>query len=296
MKIVMTSRSLSDEYLQMCRRIGLDGIDVNRDRLIPGLVEEGTPNLSKLKDLSRRVQSFALRFFCVNLPYPKRFMSGLNGSQTELDLLCRTVSSYAEASIPITRVRVEPPLVPRTHDSEHGRGYSYHAFSIERWEKSGGGNPWLGDTDRDTFWSRGMKLYETLVPVAERASIKLVMHPTDPPITGAPFDQNGFDRLLEAFPVNHSGLLYCVGTRGEKKGQSLVRQEIEKYGKVGKIFHVHLRNVRGNLEEGGFEEALLDDGDMDMLEIIRTLARVGYDGALNPDHLPPLAWIPMLVF
>ena len=46
--------------------------------------------------------------------------------------------------------------------------------------------------------------------------------------------------------------------------------------------------MRGNLEEGGFEEALLDDGDMDMLEIIRTLVRVGYDGALNPDHLPPL--------
>ena len=29
---------------------------------------------------------------------------------------------------------------------------------------------------------------------------------------------------------------------------------------------------------------MLDDGDMDMLEVVRALDRVGYKGALNPDH------------
>jgi len=29
---------------------------------------------------------------------------------------------------------------------------------------------------------------------------------------------------------------------------------------------------------------MLDDGEMDMLEVVRALDRVGYKGALNPDH------------
>ena len=33
---------------------------------------------------------------------------------------------------------------------------------------------------------------------------------------------------------------------------------------------------------------LLDDGDMNMARIVRELARVGFDGCLNPDHLQPI--------
>ncbi len=51
----------------------------------------------------------------------------------------------------------------------------------------------------------------------------------------------------------------------------------------------HLRNVRGSLATaGGFEEVLLDDGDMNMFKIILELRRVGFDGCINPDHIPPI--------
>jgi mannonate dehydratase len=39
---------------------------------------------------------------------------------------------------------------------------------------------------------------------------------------------------------------------------------------------------------GGFEEVLLDDGDMDMFKILHTLKEVGFEGCLNPDHIPIL--------
>ena len=95
------------------------------------------------------------------------------------------------------------------------------------------------------------------------------------------------DRTLDAFPSKYNGLLYCIGTRHEAGGTKLVLDEINHYGKMGKIFYVHFRNVRGSLPSaGGFEEVLLDDGDMNMFEILLALKRIGYDGALSPDHYP----------
>jgi mannonate dehydratase len=47
--------------------------------------------------------------------------------------------------------------------------------------------------------------------------------------------------------------------------------------------------VRGSLATaGGFEEVLLDDGDLDMFRILLELKRVGFDGCVNPDHIPAL--------
>ena len=49
---------------------------------------------------------------------------------------------------------------------------------------------------------------------------------------------------------------------------------------------VHFRNVRGSLATaGGYEETLLDDGDMNMFKIMLALREVGFDGCLNPDHI-----------
>ena len=39
---------------------------------------------------------------------------------------------------------------------------------------------------------------------------------------------------------------------------------------------------------GDLEETLLDDGDMNMAKILLELDRVGFDGCINPDHIPAL--------
>jgi mannonate dehydratase len=127
------------------------------------------------------------------------------------------------------------------------------------------------------------------VPIAEAYGIRLAVHPSDTPYPGTPFGGLGFHRVIDAFPSRSVGYLYCVGTRAEAGGSALVLDEIHHYGRQGRIFAVHFRNVRGSLATcGGFEEVLLDDGDMDMFQVLRALQRVGFDGCLNPDHIPPL--------
>ena len=56
-----------------------------------------------------------------------------------------------------------------------------------------------------------------------------------------------------------------------------------------RISRIHLRNVRGSLATaGGFEETLLDDGDMNMFKILLELKKQGFNGCINPDHIPAI--------
>jgi len=93
-------------------------------------------------------------------------------------------------------------------------------------------------------------------------------------------------RLFDEVPGEDCGILFCTGTRYESGVD--IYEQIRAFGP--RIFHVHFRNVRGTVpRDGGYEEVMPDDGDMDMLEVLRALDGVGYRGSLNPDHFPLLA-------
>ena len=84
------------------------------------------------------------------------------------------------------------------------------------------------------------------MPIAEAYDIKLAIHPSDIPLPDTPFGTLGFHRVIDAFPSPNVGYLYCCGTRAEAGGLPLVLDEIQNYGRKGRIFMVHFRNVRGS--------------------------------------------------
>jgi mannonate dehydratase len=50
---------------------------------------------------------------------------------------------------------------------------------------------------------------------------------------------------------------------------------------------VHFRNVSGPLPH--FVEMFLDDGYLDMYQVMKALREAGFRGAMEPDHVPQLA-------
>jgi mannonate dehydratase len=59
---------------------------------------------------------------------------------------------------------------------------------------------------------------------------------------------------------------------------------IRDFGRRGKIFNVHFRNIRGGYLN--FDETMPDDGDVDMPKALRVYREFGYDGMVMPDHVP----------
>ncbi len=54
-----------------------------------------------------------------------------------------------------------------------------------------------------------------------------------------------------------------------------------------KLGYVHFRNVTGKVPF--YRETFIDDGDIDMIRVLRILKKNHYDGVLIPDHTPQMS-------
>ena len=81
-----------------------------------------------------------------------------------------------------------------------------------------------------------------------------------------------------------NGMTFCQGcfaTMGED-----IPAAIRHFGKMGKIYFVHFRDVQG--DRTNFHETFHDDGKTDMYEAMRCYYEVGFDGIARPDHVPTM--------
>jgi mannonate dehydratase len=143
----------------------------------------------------------------------------------------------------------------------------------------------------DELWSRVAEFLDELVPVAEEAGVKLAAHPDDPPL---PFLRKQprlvyqpamYQRLLDLKPSPANALEFCLGTTAEMT-EGDVYEATDEYSQQGKLAYVHFRNITGKVPE--YRETFVDDGDIDMLRILRILQRNQYDGVIIPDHTPQM--------
>ena len=86
-----------------------------------------------------------------------------------------------------------------------------------------------------------------------------------------------------ASPAN--ALEFCIGSLAEMP-EGDIYETTRPLRPPGRIAYVHFRNVRGRVPR--YVETFVDDGDVDMAEIVRILREEGFDGVLVPDHVPEL--------
>ena len=143
----------------------------------------------------------------------------------------------------------------------------------------------------DELWQRLGEFLDEVVPVAEEAGVTLAAHPDDPPtptLRGQPrlvYQPDLYQRLLDLRPSPANALEFCVGTLAEMT-EGDVYAATDQYSRQGKLAYVHFRNVRGKVPH--YREAFIDDGDIDMLRVLRILKQNGFEGVIIPDHTPQM--------
>jgi len=98
----------------------------------------------------------------------------------------------------------------------------------------------------------------------------------------------GYERALAIADSPNVGVCLCTGCwleGGERMGATLL-EAVDAFGRQGKLFHVHFRNVSAPLPH--FVETYVDAGYMDMYAVIRALRRVEYRGGVAPEHTPEM--------
>lgn len=141
----------------------------------------------------------------------------------------------------------------------------------------------------EQLWDNYRYFLSAVLPAAERAGVRLGLHPDDPPVP----ELMGYPRIFtstaayeKALALSHSpyhGVTFCQATF-RMMGEN-VEEVMAKWG--SRIAFLHIRDAKGSAAR--FRETFHDNGPTDMPLLLETAARYQPDCVIRPDHTPAMA-------
>jgi len=199
----------------------------------------------------------------------------------------------AKAGIPAWKYNMSLLGVPRTAPVPGRGGSRYRTWKFSE-AKADPALTRAGRVTADVAWERITYFLDRVIPVCNQYKIRAACHPHDagvPPqgfqgITRVLGTVEGLKKFVSIQESPYHGLNLCLGSTAEMLQDPAreIHDVIRYFGHRQKIFNIHFRNIRGRRND--FQEVYLDNGDMDMGEVIRTLYEVDYPYMVMPDHVP----------
>ena len=213
---------------------------------------------------------------------------GRPGRDEEIEKVRQSIRVAGRAGLPVVEYNFYAHRLVEGYYEETGRaGAGLTAFDYDR-VKDLPPLPAEGARSLKEMWSNITYFLEAVVPVAEESGIRLALHPNDPP---SPLSRGseqimgslaGWKRLIEIVPSKSNGITFDCGVTREL-GEDPV--EVCRYfGTRDRINHVHFRNVRVRVPREKYTEVFLDEGEVDMFEVMKELVRQKYPRLIYPEH------------
>jgi mannonate dehydratase len=140
----------------------------------------------------------------------------------------------------------------------------------------------------EMMWENLTYFLKAVIPVAEKAGVRMALHPNDPPVPishghaqiVATFSD--WKRLIEIVNSPSNGMTYDCGVSREIGEDPL---EVLRYlGSRDRINHIHYRNVKVEKPSLKYEEVFFDEGQVNMFEVMKEIFSFGYKYGLYPEH------------
>lgn len=290
----------SEENLAFVRQMGVTHVDTSPFEIL-GL-EKGYWQADALAYVRERVEAHGLTLAAMHLPltsagiekqiWPDIMLGGPNRDR-QIDQVILCIEAAAKVGIPLLLYNLAIlPVVRSPHRTPGRGGVTYSHFDYEE-VKDDPPLPYAPIT-AEQAWERIAYFIERVIPVAESLGVRMGCHQHDP---GMPPGKGyrgiervlgsieGVKRFIALSDSPYHGLNFCQGTISEMcTHPDQVYEAIRYFGERKRIFWVHFRNIRGGFLR--FDEVFPDEGDIDMVRALRTYQEVGYDGVLEPDHVP----------
>ena len=302
----MLGSSLTDENMVFLKQLGVNNLSVFLD-WGPGKPNSNYP-LSSLKEgtrwetddlvtLKKWVESHGLELTGISLilfPHWEKMVLGQAGCDEQIENWNKSLRNMGKAGIPTLQYNFminagAKMQLWRTSAENVGRGGTrIVSFDYDVARKTPLTN--YGEISEETMWNNLTYFLKAVIPVAEEAGVTMAMHPFDPQVpslAGIARIVRGieaYDRVFEIMPRRANSIAFCLGCFGQMMDAEHVYKAIRHFGKEGRIGLVHFRNVRGTIEK--FDEVFPDEGKLDMLQAVKTLKEVGFNGIIQIDHTP----------
>ena len=148
--------------------------------------------------------------------------------------------------------------------------------------------PSEGAVSYDQVWENLTYFLKALVPVAEKAGVRLSVHPNDPPPrisrgNGQVLnDLKDWKRLIETVDSPANGLTWDCGVTREI-GEDPVAV-CRYFASRDRINHCHYRNVKLEKPQEKYVEVWNDEGDDNLLAVMKELVANNYKRLVMPEH------------
>jgi mannonate dehydratase len=145
-----------------------------------------------------------------------------------------------------------------------------------------------GTHNLEEMWSNVTYFLKAAVPAAEKAGVRLALHPNDPPAPISRGSQQimgtvgGWKHLIEIVNSPANGITFDCGVTREM-GENPV-PVADYFASRKRINHVHYRNVQVVKPYEKYQEVFIDTGMGDMFGVMKALIRNKYTGTIYPEH------------
>lgn len=270
-----------------CTYVIFQGTDrVDRDHKGYWTKEDIRPYKANCEQMGMTLESMM-----IPIDFYKKCRLDQPGKDQEIDNVLRTVKAAGEMGVPMMEWRFWPDFYwdERVgYYSVEGRGGASNKANDYTRIASAEPFPEIGTVNEEEMWKRFLDFAKPLVDAAQKAGVRLSMHPNDPPnknmrgSTRIFTHPDGLRRFLKEAPSPSNGITFCQGTITEMGVD--VFEEIKYFVSRNRINLVHFRTVRGTVPK--YTEVFIDEGDIDMIQAMKVWKDAGYTNAFVSDHTP----------
>ena len=213
---------------------------------------------------------------------------GRPGRDEEIDKVRQSIQAAGQAGVPVVEYNFYAHRAMEGYFEQTGRGGAgITGVDYDRMKDL----PPLPDEGAHTLsemWANIGYFLKAVVPVAEKANVRLALHPNDPPFPVSRGSQQimstleGWKHLIEIVDSPANGITFDCGVTREL-GEDPVAV-CRYFGSRDRINHMHYRNPHIMTPYLKYDEGFIDEGDVNMFAVMRELVRLKYSRELNPEH------------
>jgi len=206
----------------------------------------------------------------------------------EIENIIKSTQAAGKAGLPCIEYNFYAHRLTEGYEEEIGRGGSgLTRFNYAR-VKELPATQEEGAQTREDLFKRAEYFLKAVIPEAVKANVRFALHPNDPPAAISRGSEQMFatfanwKRYLDLVKSPYNGITFDCGVSREM-GEDPVA--VCKYlGQRDVINHVHYRNVTVRQPYVDYTEVWLDEGQVNMLEVMKELVRQKYSRSLLPEH------------
>jgi len=243
---------------------------------------------SRLKDMMDRLKNNGLTLANLMIAGFPNAIYNRSGKDEDIEKVIASIGAAGKVGLPVIEYNWYAHRAMEGYFEETGRaGAGWTGFDFERMKNL----PPLeqeGAHTLDEMWANITYFLKAVIPEAEKAGVRMALHPNDPPAPISRGSQQimgsveGWKKLIEIVKSPSNGITFDCGVTREM-GHDPV-EVCHYFGSRDRINHVHFRNVKVQKPNERYTEVFVDEGENNMFAVMQELVKQKYPRLIYPEH------------